>query len=1085
MKLALQTILLCIILLPTQAIAQGIILRGTVHDNAKEPLIGATVYIQNKENRILTGALVNIKGEYSLTIPADAKGVDIVFSYVGFITKKVPYTGQTVLNVILDADNTELEAVTISGKKAETNSMGVNVKDLGVARQKIDITDIQDMPVTSVGDMLQGKLANVDIVATSGDPGAKMSIRIRGASSLNGNNEPLIVIDGIPYDTEIASDFEFATATGEDIGALVSISPYDIESIEVLKDAAATAIWGSKAANGVLLITTKKGTKGKPKFSIAQKFNMNKEPKGIPMLDANQYVTLIQDAIWNQVRDRGFPHGGLMNNLTKFPDIRFDPSYTYFDEFNQNTDWLNLVTQNAFSSQTDFSMSGGGDRASYRFSLGYTNEEGTTIGTGLERITTRLNVDYKFSNKFNVSSSFSYTETTKENNMGAYKDGVDGVRTHARKKMPNMSPYILDPNGKSTSEYFIQPTDCIQGNWESNKSYNPVAMAYESINDAKQRDIRVAFNLRYNIVAGLLFSEDIGFDLGSTKTQQFLPASATGVPWTHADYNIGSDNMSNKMNITTSSKLVYNLTLKEKHKIVLSGMLNTTSNSSSGYNSGVSSIGSSELSDPSAGGKITTLGSSETEYRNIALLGNAHYNYADRYMLSYGIRYEGNSRMGKNKRWGSLPSASIAWRISEEAFLKEINWIDEIKLRGSWGKNGVSPSGNYSYIGKFAIETSYIGLSAIKPASVQLNNLKWEVVTQYNAGVDLHLWNNKIGIVAEVYKKVTDDLLQTDVPVQSTSGFGKIGFFNSGKLENRGWELMFDFVDVIKIGELRIGFTNVNLSRNRNRVLELPSNLNFEKYTFGNGNYAFNVKTGNPLGSFYGYRCLGVYQTIDETYARDINGNIIQDIYGKNVITTVNGRLERPGDAKYQDINYDGVIDKYDIVYLGNSMPILTGGATMNVTYKGLRLRAAVQSRYGQSVINKGRINSENMRSADNQSTAVLKRWRYEGDQTNIPRALYQEGYNYLGSDRFVEKASFIRLKDLALSYSVPKKILDRIGFQRMIWNFNAYDLFTWTNYKGQDPEVGQSGGDIYQLAEDNNFTPRPRRYSVGLSIEF
>lgn len=328
-----KILLLCLTLLPIGASAQNV-LRGVVKDNTGS-LIGATVCIVNNDGRVLSGVVTNENGEYNLPVP-DVKDIQIEFSFIGYNSQRVAYRQQKVLNITLQETATALDEVVVSTKAIERNNMGIATKDLGIAQQKIDLEEFQDMPVTSVEDMLQGKLANVDIVSSSGDPGSRSSIRIRGTSSLNASNEPLIVIDDIPYETEINEDFEWGTATDEDLGALVNIAPSDIASITVLKDAAATAIWGSRAAGGVLLITTKKGTKGKPRFSITQKFNFKKEPKGIPMLNAEQYVTLMQDGIWNMVRDHNFSHAGdYAQYLDKYQDIRFDPTYEWYNEFNQ------------------------------------------------------------------------------------------------------------------------------------------------------------------------------------------------------------------------------------------------------------------------------------------------------------------------------------------------------------------------------------------------------------------------------------------------------------------------------------------------------------------------------------------------------------------------------------------------------------------------------------------------------------------------------------------------------------------------------------------------------------------------------
>ncbi|MCC8174649.1 MAG: SusC/RagA family TonB-linked outer membrane protein [Odoribacter sp.] len=1038
--------IIILLILPFYGIAQRHVLRGIVKDN-KETLVGATVYLANSDNRVLKGVTTNENGEYFLELPESARGMNIVFSFVGYKTQVIQYTGQMVLNVTLEDEFGVLQEVTVSAKAIERNAFGVNVKDMGVARQKIDLEELQDMPVTSLEDMLQGKLANVDIISSSGDPGARASIRIRGTSSLNASNEPLIVLDGIALDTEIDEEFSFSTATEEEFGALVNISPSDIESIEVLKDAAATALWGAKAANGVLLITTKKGVKGKPSFSVTQKVILRIEPKPIPMLNARQYVTLMQDALWNKVNYLGFPQsGGVMEYLTQYKDIRYDPDYKYFREFSQETDWLDLITQNSINSSTDFSMRGGGDRATYYFSATYASEKGTTVGTGLKQLTTRLNVDYRLSDKLRISSNFSYAEADKDN---LYTDsGISNPRNYALTKMPNMSPWVLDEDGNPTKEYFTNPIDSgnesIQGTWASDKQYNPLALVREAKSQSIQRNMRIKFNLDYTITRNLRVTGDIAFDMASTKYKKFLPSSVTGVEWTHSDYNKGHDNMADNIKIATNFKLFYHKVINELHSVVVTGMAETNDRSSKSYSSAVSGIGSVEVSDPTSGGRITTLSSSSATSRSVGFMGNMSYTYDNRYSLNGAIRYDGNSKMGRNSRWGAFPSFHGTWKVHEENFMKDFEWLEELRLRASWGKSGRAPDSNHAYIGTFGSDGSYMEYDAISPNSIQLNNLKWEKVTSQNYGFNIDLFQGKFAFAFEVYKQVTNDLLQSNVNIQSTTGYGSIAWFNSGKIDNRGWEIMIDMRNIITVGDLRIGFSNINLSRNRNRVLEMPSNILDETYTNpANGKYAQHTIVGSPLGSFYGYKCLGVYQNQAETVARDRNGNAMYNVYDEQVITTINGYEVRPGFAKYADINYDGVIDKHDMVYLGNSMPILTGGGSLNMYYRDFSFRASLHTRIGQSVINRTRINLENMHGANNQSKAVLNRWRYEGDKTDIPIALYGEAYNYLGSDRFVEKATFVRLKDIMLSYSLPRKVCQRINVTKMSFTLTAYDPFT------------------------------------------
>lgn len=1061
---------LCLALLPLEAFAQGV-LKGIVRDN-DGTLVGATIYWQNKENRVISGVITNENGEYFLPIPPNAKDLNVTFSFIGMKTRVIKYNNQKVLNITLEPEASTLDEVVVSVKVKQRDNMGIISEDLGVARQKLDLDEFQDMAVTSVEDMLQGKLTNVDIIAGSGDPGAKSSIRIRGTSSLNASNEPLIVIDDTPYDTEIDSEFDFGTADVEDFGALVNISPNDIKSIEVLKDAAATALWGSKAANGVLLITTKRGVKGKPRFSISQKFSTSWEPKAIQMLNANEYVTLMQDALWNRAQYRGFQQSDVKAFQEDYKEIRFDPSYEYFDEFNQETDWLSLVVQTPFNSETDFSMSGGGDRATYRFSVGYLSDKGTTIGTDFKRITTRLNLDYNLSKKLRVSSSFSYAE-------GNRNQPYSSPRSGAMTKMPNMSPWVLDENGDPTDEYFTAPKGTLQGN-----QGNPLALAKDSKNNSINRSMDAKFTIRYNILSGLTLNANVAFNLTTNKNKLFNPSQASGKDWFNTDFNYAVDGSNNSVSVYSNTRLTY-IKSFNKHTLTLSAVAETNERNSSSHSSAISAIGSGEMADPSGSGKIVKMSSSDSKSRKVGFMGSINYNYGERYNFNARIRSDANSSTGRNSRWGTFPALSAQWRLSNEPFVKPVEWISDIRINASWGQSGNAPSGSFTYVGTLAPEDSYMDQAAIKPTSMQLNKLKWETTTSYNVGFLASFFNEKVTVEFDHYRKRTDDLLQKNMGISSTTGYSSVGWYNSGKTENQGWEVAVNLNNIVNVNGFTLSFSNLNVARNRNKILELPDNMEEESYKEENEKYANKQVEGRPLGAFFGYNCLGVYQNTAETYARDQDGNVMRDVYGKEVITSIFGKQQVfPGDAYYADHNYDGIINKYDMVYLGNSMPILTGGGAVRFGYKGLSLRASFHFRLGQKVINQARMDMENMNKANNQRRSVLKRWRYEGDDTDIPRALYGSGYNYLGSDRFVENNSFLKCKDITLSYNLPKRIVQKWGLSRCNFYVTTYNIFTLTKYKGQDPETTIPSG-FTQLAKDSSLTPRARKVALGITVDF
>lgn len=1059
------------------------VLTGNIKGQDASPLFGASVFVENKENRNLRGAATDAQGQYSIEVPVE-NDLTIVFACIGYVSQRVRYTGQQELSVTLVIDDKSIQEVVVTGSgDQQRNAMGISYRNQVSATESIEMSALETMPFASIESGLQGRLANVDIIS-SADPGARSSIRIRGTSSLNGSSEPLIVVDGIPYPTEISTDFNFSTANDEDFGALVNISPMDIESIEVLKDAAATAIWGSKGANGVLLFKTKKGKRGKTQFAFSSKIDIKREAETIPMLNGGQYVAMIQDAVWNSVNDLGYtnalPYLSLLYNTQ---EINYDPSWIYFNEYNQNTNWLDQVTQTGHFEDNSLSISGGGDKATYRVSLGYLNDVGTTKGTKLNRYNTLVSVNYKFSNKFNINADMSYSVSDRDN---FWTGKIKTPREMAMYKMPNMSPYFIDEYGNYTDEYFT-PRINFQGSFlgdDKNSMYNPVAMVNESINKTVGEQARVIFRAQYQVLPELQYTGTVGFDTRSTKNTKYLPQSVTGVIWTDPFFNRSLDALSDNLYISTENKFIYNKSFQEKHSVVGTALVQTSESRNFSYASETSGNASSSLGDPTSGGAVAKMGSGSSMGRDISMISSLHYGFKNKYLINGTYRWEASTAVSAQHRWKGFPALGVAYHLGDEEFIKNLGLVDMLKLRYSWGKTGNSPKGNYTYLGVFEPMTpGYVDMAAIGPKSMQLDNLKWETVTQTDFGVDLALFKNRLTITGELYKRVTTDLLQKDIKLPSSTGFSEMSFYNSGKMENKGWELIMN-VEAIRNKDFSLTFSHLNISKNKNTVLELPDNLEFERYDFDNKNYAHRIIEGNPLGSFYGYRYLGVYQNNDDTYARDLNGNVIKDLEGEAIFMRNGDKRVFAGDAKYQDFDGNGVIDQYDIVYLGNAMPLFTAGGGIDVQYKSFRLSTFFHGRFGQKVVNNVRMTTESMFGEANQSTAVLGRWRNEGDATSIPRALYSEGYNFLGSDRYVEDASFVRLKMISLRYSLPKPLIERFGLTRFDVFATLQDVYTWTNYSGQDPEVSLSNN-IYMLSQDNANTPRPRRFALGINVNF
>ena len=1059
------------------AVAQNNVITGTVMEkfgDALEPIMGANVVLVNSQNRHVKGTVTDINGKYNLAVPADGKKLRIKVSYIGMKTQTVNYTGQTKIDFKLES-NTSIQEVTVTGQRGGRDQMGISRLEQTSATQRLDLTQIvETAPVTSVEEALQGQIAGLDI-NLGGDPGARSSIRIRGTSSLSASNEPLIIIDGVPQDIDISDDFNFATANEEDFGALLNIAPANIESIEVLKDASATAIYGTKGANGVLLITTKRGSMGKTKFSFSSKYTFKSEPKSIPLLNGAQYVSMMQDAIWNAANAKGISNASSeMNMLFNNPEINYDPTYKYYDEYNVDTDWLDAVKQNAIITDNNLSMTGGGEKAVYKLNLGYYDEQGTTVGTGVQRLSAGMKITYNFSDRLRVRTDFSFSNTNKDANV------LSNARSMAQSKMPNLSPYWIDPVTKQSTGVYFTPQEDFQGSYSSN--YNPVAMVNEGYNKTTQRDEKMTITLEYDFPFHLQYQGWVSMNMRTTKNKKFLPQEATGVLWTDTNANRSTDASSDAFSLQTENKLIYNNTFAEKHKLIATALLRTNDSQSFSYTSSTYGNASANLSDPVVGSIVASSGSGNSQRRSIMMIAQSVYSYDNRYVLRATVNREGNSTMGKSNRWGTFPAFGAAWNLEQEHFLSEKikKWLTTAKFRFGIGWSGTSPSGASIYLGAYQSLGQYMNMPAVYPVRMQLDNLKWETTKEIDFGFDLRLFN-KLNVTFDYYDKLTSDLLLANTKLPSSTGYNTIKYINSGKMSNKGVEIRFDY-EVFRNKDWTVS-VNANVSRNVNKVKELPSTWVMDNYTFGNGNYALRIVENAPVGSFYGYRYLGVYQNTNETYARDAQGGIMNDWKGEPITMKNGTELVYPGDAKYEDINHDGVINESDIVYLGNANPKFFGGGGFQVRYKQFTLTTFFYGRYGQKVINGARISLENMRGKGNQSTAVLHRWRAEGDDTDIPRALYGMGYNYLGSDRFVEDASFLRLKTLSISYNVPKKWLKKLGVNKLNVFATGYDLFTWTSYKGQDPEVTMPSATT--LVKDNSTTPVTRRFSFGLNLDF
>ncbi|ALI99866.1 SusC/RagA family TonB-linked outer membrane protein [Rufibacter tibetensis] len=1061
------------------------IIRGTVTDKVtKEPLIGVSVYEIDNENRTLSGVSTDINGSYALRMKSPQN--KIVVSYIGYKNMTINVNNRSVINVPLESTMNMLNTVeVISQQKTSTGMMDVDTRNQTSAISTIDATKLAELPAASIDEALQGRLAGVDIVASTGDPGAGMQIRIRGTSSINSSSEPLIVVDGMPYDIEIASDFNFATADEQGYAQLLNIAPSDIKEISVLKDAAATAIWGARASNGVLVITTKRGRIGKPAVNYAFRGSVTKQPDPLPMLSGDQYSQYIPEAFMNRT---GAP---LRPDVKEF---QYDPNDPYwYHNYNKNTNWIDEITQLGHIQDHNVSLSGGGDKARYYTSLGFFKQRGTTIGTDLSRISARINLDFTVSDRIRFRTDLSYTHL--DNNQN-YAKNLRGI---AYNKMPNMSVYEYNEFGERTPNYF-SPANNVQGGFsglngrgEIIGTLNPVAMALAGINRQLGERIIPKFNLQYDILPSVLMAtSDIQFDINNTKTKMFLPQTATGRPWTETTVNRASDSDSDRFSVVTKSNLLYTPRLGDNHSLqgIFSFMTFDARNES--YGVLTSNTASAYLQDPSIPARIQggehQLGSGSSQTRSVGALLSAQYGFMDRYIVNVSVRRDGSSRFGENNRYGTFPAVSARWRVSGENFMQGVKFINDLSLRGSYGASGNEPRAAYGHYDLYQnYNYNYLGMAGLYQSTLKLNNLKWEQVLQSNVGINLIMLDQRVSIDADIYKRRTKDMFFQDLLISSITGFTDIDM-NVGTMDNMGWEVGLNLT-AYKTKDLTVDF-GLNLSQNQNMIREISEFYPRERGNLNaNGNYLITIQENNPFGSFYGYKFKGVYKDAESTIAKDKNGNAIIGPNGQVVpmrfgYPTVD-YVFQPGDAMYEDINHDGNIDYKDVVYLGNANPRLTGGFGPTVRYKNWRLNMFFNFRYKYDIVNQTKMYTENMYDFSNQSTAILRRWRRSGDVTDMPRALNNMGYNWLASDRYVEDGSFLRFKTVTVRYYLPKHLIQRLRANDLSFYVTANNLFTFTNYTGQDPEVGLAGGDPFRIGFDTSRTPPVQTLTLGFDVRF
>ena len=1114
---------------------------GRVWSKQDGPIVMAYVVEQDKNNRNVTAVQTDANGNFSMVVKNPANKLRI--SYIGYQTKVLNIGENAKFNVELIDKNTFKDAVVTVTRKTRSNGLVIPEREISTAQQTLDMDQMAGLSFETAADALQGEIAGLDIVSNSGNLGSGSSMRLRGVSSINGSQEPLIVVDGNILEDYSSDELDFDNMENEEqFATLLQVAPEDIGSIKVLKDAAATAIYGARGSNGVIEITTRRGARGKTRVNFSYRFSGSWQPEGMKMLDGDGYTMMLKEAYHNPRI--------LSEEESSIAEIMYLKSShpSYYGNYNKNTDWIDEVTQFGQRHNYGLSVSGGGEKATFRVSGTYDHETGTIIKQALDRLTTRLALDYWVSDRIKFSSNFALTYTKNQKNY--YSD----ILGRAYNAMPNMAVYrnqyqpTADGVGEyiQTGDYFIMPPTAAAKGLVSPtsgltsyflgdmvKNGNPVAIANQAWNNQSSYTIQPQFQLEYKLLGKnddetqLDYRGEVYMNAYTNTEEAYFPGSLTSNSWSDGIYNTSNYEMKN-LSFTTRHQLTFHPHFANTdHQLQVMGRFEiTTSNNSTQYLSS-NGIGGG-ITDPTVPGYLTGSTTSTSKGHTAAGLMSMHYAFGSKYVFDFTLRADGSTRFGSGNKWGFFPGVSARWNISDEPFFEPLKKVvSMLSVAPGWGINGNVPGSEGLMYNKYDRNgTVYNGTQVMRPVNLKLTEIRWEKTKSWNVGVNMHLFNDLLQFNLNVYNKKTTDLLNSGVRIPSTTGFSSLSWANVGDMENKGWELYGSTREILKFGKFSMKLRG-NVSQNINTITRMDASVlaaNNKDYGYGNGEIMQRVQIGNALGGIYGFRYKGVYaydydhngyfqnqeknqwfnpdgtkntaaEGPNEALRKstpivfDANGNVVYDKNGNPLPMYFNygGKNYQfgGGDAIYEDINHDGNIDELDIVYLGTSNPKINGGFGIEFKYDRWELKTSFNFRLGNKIINLARLNAESMVSNKNQNASVAHRWRKNGQSTEMPRAMSSNvtaTFNSLVSDRYVEPGDFLRFQYFQLSYSVPAEKLKKIGMSSLRISASGNNLIFWSKYSGVDPEHSAGG---MSPCIDNSQTPRSRSFTFSLNFGF
>ena len=989
-----------------------IVVKGVVADDSGLPIPGANVTELNSKGN---GTITNVDGQYSIVV----KGPKSVlrFSFIGYTKEDVTVGNKTQIDVQLSEDSKSLDEVVVIGYGT------MRKKDLSGAVASIKSEDLMIGNPTSFSQALQGKLAGVQVNSNDGAPGSGMSITIRGANSFSTSSQPLYIVDGIPFDAGSAPTSGANENNNTTSNPLSLINPNDIESIDVLKDASATAIYGSRGANGVVMITSKRGAEGAGKVTVNANWAIQNATKVPDMLNAAQYAALSNDM--------------LSNNDDNTNPYWADPSL-----LGTGTNWLDEMLRTGVKQSYSVSYSGGTEKAHYYVSGGFLDQSGIVESVNYRRFNFQANSDAQVNKWLKFTTNLTFSTDVKEG--GSYSIG------DAMKALP------------------IQPVKNEDGSWSGpgqeaqwyGSVRNPIGTLYMMTNETK------GYNFLANITGEIAFTKwlklksTFGYDAKFWFVDNFTPAYDWKPNPVEESSRYKSDNKS--FTYLWDNYFVFDHTFAQKHRVGVMAGSSAQWNNYDYLNAQKNIFMFDNIHEMDNGEKMYSIGGSQSDWALLSLMARLNYSYEDKYLLTATVRRDGSSRFGKNNRWGTFPSVSLAWRISqEEWFPKDNSPVNDLKLRIGYGVTGNQEIGNYGFVASYNTGVYPFGnnnSTALVSTTLSNPNIHWEEVRQTNFGVDMSLFNSRVNLSLDAYiKKTTDMLVKASIPI--TSGFEDTTetFTNAGKMRNKGVEMTLRTINMKGLFSWESALT---ATYNKNEILDLNSETPMFINQMGNS-YVTMLRAGYPINVFYGYVTDGLFQNWEEV----------------NRHATQPGAA--PGDIRFRDLNNDGVINDEDRTVIGNPNPNWFFSLSNNFSYKGWELSVFLQGVSGNKIYNANNVDNEGMAAAYNQTTAVLNRWTGEGTSNSMPRAIWGDpNQNCRVSDRFVENGSYLRLKNITLSYTLPKKWMQKIQLENARISFSCENVATITGYSGFDPEVDING-------IDSSRYPISRTFSMGLNFNF